>query len=423
MPVRYRVVGFLLGLASLTYLDRVCISKLAPDIMREFGLSAMQMSWVFSSFTIAYAAFEIPTAWWADRIGSRRVLTRIVAWWSAFTIVTAAAWNLPSLLTIRFLFGIGEAGAWPNAARVFSRWIPSTERGKVQGIFFAAAHFSGGVTPLLVVALHKWLAWRAIFILFGCIGFIWVVGWWIWFRDEPREHPSVTPAERDLIESRRGTLSSHGASPEFWSAVWRAPRIWALCAMYFANTYGFYFLITWFPTYVTHVPGLPDSQQALFAGLPLMMSVIADLTGGMTTDYLAARFGLRWGRQLVGGGGYLLGAIAVLLSTVIAQPQLSVSLIAVGAAFSMFTLAPSWASCIEMGGTASGTLAAIMNTFGQFGGIISPLLVAHLVDTYGNWTLPIYVLGGLYAMASVCWLAIDPTRPLVREHEPVESLR
>jgi MFS family permease len=128
-------VAFAIVLAAITYLDRVCISILAPNIMHDLRLSSIQMSYVFSAFTLAYAIFEIPTASWADRVGSRRVLTRIVLWWSAFTMATAGAFNYPALLLVRFLFGVGEAGAWPNAARVFTRWIPAPERGRVQGFF------------------------------------------------------------------------------------------------------------------------------------------------------------------------------------------------------------------------------------------------------------------------------------------------
>src|ERR1051325_3336665 len=158
-PVRYRVVAFAVALAGVTYLDRVSISILAPSIMRDLGLSRIQMGYVFSAFTFAYAIFEIPTAWWADRVGSRRVLARIVAWWSAFTMLTGAAFSYPALLAVRFLFGVGEAGAWPNAARVFSRWIPRRERGRVQGVFFAGAHLAGGLTPPLIAWIAEVLHW------------------------------------------------------------------------------------------------------------------------------------------------------------------------------------------------------------------------------------------------------------------------
>lgn len=141
--VRFVVVAFTVALAAVTYFDRVCISTLAPQIMSDLGLTRVQMSLVFSTFTLAYAAFEVPTAWWGQKVGTRRVLTRIVGWWSAFTILTGLANSYSSLLAVRFLFGAGEAGAWPNATRTFSRWIPLTERGKVQGIFFAGAHLAG----------------------------------------------------------------------------------------------------------------------------------------------------------------------------------------------------------------------------------------------------------------------------------------
>ena len=147
--VRFLVVGMGVLMAMVTYLDRACISVLAPDIIRELSLTKVQMGFVFSAFALAYAIFEIPTAWWADRLGTRKVLTRIVAWWSTFTVATAAAPNYVLLLATRFLFGVGEAGAWPSAARTFSRWIPCRERGTVQGVFFSGAYLAGGLTPLV----------------------------------------------------------------------------------------------------------------------------------------------------------------------------------------------------------------------------------------------------------------------------------
>ena len=406
---RFIVVSWLLAMAGLTYLDRVCIATLAPDIMDDLGLSRMQMSWAFSAFTIAYAAFEVPTAWWADRIGSRRVLARIVGWWSAFTIATAGVFNWHSLLAIRFLFGVGEAGAWPNAARVFSRWIPKAERGTVQGIFFAAAHLAGGLTPLLVMALRDVLHWRAIFVVFGAVGFIWVFGWYVWFRDEPREHPRVSSAEADLIEAGRQTGTGHHLSLGQAFGLIRSRQVAALCLMYVANTYGFYFLITWLPSYLSKGRGLSGTELSVFSGLPLLLSVFADLAGGVTTDRLAARYGLRAGRRIVGAAGYGIAAVLLAISVGVAHAQIAAFLLATAAAFSMFTLAPSWAACIEMGGPAAASLAALMNTAGQIGGILSPLVLAYLVDTYGDWNLPILVLVGLYVVATICWTIIDAT--------------
>ena len=150
--VRYRVLGLAVLLAAVTYLDRVCISHagVTASIKAELGLSDKQMGLVYSAFTLAYALFEMPTGAWGDRVGTRRVLARIVVWWSSFTIATAAAFSYATLLVIRFLFGAGEAGAFPNVTRTFSRWFPLSERGTAQGIFFAGAHLGGGVTPVIV---------------------------------------------------------------------------------------------------------------------------------------------------------------------------------------------------------------------------------------------------------------------------------
>ena len=170
---RFMVLGFGVALAGVTYLDRVCISVTAKQIMEDLSLNTVQMSYVFSAFTTAYAIFEIPTGYWGDRIGTRRVLTRIVLWWSAFTALTAAAFSYPWLLIARFLFGIGEAGAWPNVAKTFSRWFPSSERGTAQGIFFMGAHLMGGLTPLLVRAMLERMHWRLVFVVFGMVGVVW----------------------------------------------------------------------------------------------------------------------------------------------------------------------------------------------------------------------------------------------------------
>ncbi len=405
--VRYRVVAFTMTLAAVTYLDRVCISILAPNIMRDLRLTGIQMSYAFSAFTLAYALFEIPTAWWADRVGSRRVLTRIVLWWSAFTMATAGAFNYTALLLVRFLFGAGEAGAWPNAARVFTRWIPARERGRVQGMFFAGAHLSGGLTPMLAAYLATFLPWRAIFVILGSVGFLWALAWSWWFRDEPRDHPSVGPAERDLIESTRGLAPGHSGS---WTKVLQTRSLFPLCLQYFANTYGFYFFITWLPSYLAKSRGMANFELAIFAGMPLVLSVVADVSGGVTTDALSQRFGLRVGRCGVGAVAYLFAAIAMAAGTLVSDGRVAGLLIALGGAASMFTLAPAWATAIELGGKNSAVLSATMNTAGQIGGILSPIVLAYIVDRLGSWSMPLHVLSGLYLIAAVCWVFINPER-------------
>jgi MFS transporter, ACS family, glucarate transporter len=398
-------VAITTSLAALTYLDRVCISILAPSIMRDLSLSRIQMSYVFSAFTLAYALFEIPTAWWADRIGSRKVITRIVLWWSTFTLATAGAFQYTMMLAVRFLFGVGEAGAWPSAARVFGRWIPAEERGRAQGIFFAGAHFSGGVTPILVTFLATLLPWRALFLLFGCLGFAWAFFWARWFRDEPRDYPGISAAEVELIEKGRGVSGGHTGA---WKQVLATRGLAPLCIQYFANSYGFYFFITWLPSYLAKAHGMTSVELATFAGLPLLFSVLADLTGGITTDAISKRFGWRAGRSGVGSVAYFCAAAFLFAGTLMTNGHAAGLFIALGGAASMFSLAPAWTVAVEFGGEHAAVMGAVMNTAGQIGGVLSPLVLAYIVERLGNWNLPLQVLAGLYLAAAISWILIRP---------------
>jgi MFS family permease len=310
-------------------------------------------------------------------------------------------------LIVRFLFGMGEAGAWPNVARVFTRWIPTRERGRVQGLFFAGAHLSGGLTPMLVAYLAVTVSWRVIFVIFGCLWLAWALSWRLWFRDEPRDHPSVGEQERNLIESTRGLLSAHTGG---WKDVVRVPGLFPLCAQYFANTYGFYFFITWLPTYLMKSRGMKSWELAAFAGMPLVFSVVADISGGVTTDALSRRFGIRTGRCGVSSVSYVCAAIAMLTGTLVSDGHLAGVLIALGGAASMFTLPAAWATAIDLGGSNSAVLSAIMNTAGQVGGILSPIVLAYSVDRLGSWSMPLYVLSSLYVVAAISWLRIHPER-------------
>ncbi|MEP0842632.1 MAG: MFS transporter, partial [Phycisphaerae bacterium] len=268
---RYRVVGLAILLAMITYLDRACISTLAPNIMRDLSLDKKQMGYVFSAFALAYALFEIPTAWWADRVGTRKVLTRIVLWWSAFTVLTAGAFSLISLIALRFLFGAGEAGAWPGVTRTFSRWIPRRERGTIQGIFFAGAHLALACTPLLVIFLLHWLHWRMIFVVFGLIGFVWAAVWYSWFRDDPADHPRVNRAELQTIVAGRHLEAAHPARWEYWKHLLRSRNMIPLCLMYFPNSFAFYFCMTWLPTFLIEKYGAGQVRMGLLAGLPFLL--------------------------------------------------------------------------------------------------------------------------------------------------------
>lgn len=410
--VRFRVLGFCVALAAITYMDRIAIANLAKYITRDLSLSDTQMSYVFSAFTLAYGIFEIPTGWWGDRVGTRRVLMRIVSWWSTFTIATAMVFSYPSLLVTRFLFGVGEAGAWPNAAKTFSKWIPLRERGTAQGIFFMGAHFGAAYSPLLIQFLLRYLDWRGVFLAFGCVGFVWAGLWYFWFRDDPAEHPAVSEAERAYIVEGRGHETSHGLENVPWGLILRSRNVWLLCLMYFVQTYGFYFYLTWMPTYLERVRGFSSTALSVFAGAPMVACMIADVTGGVATDMLTRRLGLRLGRALTGGSSFLFAAIFTVVGTLADDPTTAALLLAVAAGWSVFCLGAAWGSCLDIAGPHAGVVSACMNTAGQVGGFLSPIILTVMVNQFGDWNIAIRLSGVLFLVGAVCWLFIDPRKQI-----------
>jgi MFS family permease len=408
--VRFGVVAFAVALAMVTYLDRVCIATVAKDIRRDLSLSELQMGYVFSAFSMAYVIFEIPTAWWADRRGTRSVLARIVVWWSALTMATAAAVSYPLLLAIRFLFGAGEAGAWPCVASTFSRWIPARERGTVQGIFFAGAHLSGGLTPMLVIVLTGHMSWRGVFVLFGLVGFLWAIAWYLWYRDDPAEHPKVNALELQAILRERPPRADHSARWEYWRRLLTHRNTLPLCLMYLGNSYAFYFCITWLPTYLEERHGVSRGRLGLYAGLPLTLSVAGDFLGGITTDRLSRRLGLRIGRCALGAVAYALAAAAMAVAATATHSAPAILALSLAVALVMFTLGAAWGTCLDIGGHHTGVVSAVMNTAGNTGAIFSPIIAIYAKNHLGGWNAPLLVIAGFFLIGALCWCLIDPTQ-------------
>jgi len=406
-------------LAMVTYLDRACIGAMAPRIADEFHLDSAAMSWVFFAFILSYALFEIPTARWADTHGARNVLTRIVSWWSVFTLLTAGAWNYSVLVVTRFLFGAGEAGAFPCMARVMSRWIPLRERGTAKGIFFAGAYVSGAATTFCVTALLPHFTWRQILVAFGCVGFVWVIAWHRWFRDDPTEHPAANEAERALILADRPVEVAHPRGAGFWLNLLRQRNVLLLCVMYMPNCATFYFCITWLPTYLEKQHGFKNTELGVVAALPLLASVATQFFGGFVSDLLRTRFGITVARRTPGFVGYGLAMIFILFASFEAEPVRAAVFIALAAATCMLTTAPAWSTCVDIGREHSATVAATMNTSGQIAAILSQPVVGYSVKWFGNWNVPFWLLAGLFAMGAVCWLFIEPRRPIYHHADGV----
>lgn len=427
--VRGRVLAFAFVLTVVTYLDRVCISAAAPAIMKELNLSVLQMSAVFSAFILAYSMFEVPSGWLGDVRGPRRVLTRIVIWWSAFTMLTGAAQGFRSLVAIRFLFGAGEAGAFPNIIRSFARWFPLRERGRASGIMFLGSRVGGMLSAPIALLLINRIGWRLSFVAFGAIGFVWAAAWAWWYRDRPSEHPSVNAEELAWIEQDAGRLRQGSGEPRRslgaksgvaeahvvatpWRQLLTSRNVWAICAMYSAYGYGLYFYLTWLPTYLISELGFSTLGGGFFASLPFLLAGIADVVGGWLTDRLAGRYSLRIARCGLGSAAFATTAVLLLASTLTPSPTAKAILLALALGSADLSLSACWAAPLDVAAAHAGVITGLMNTFGNLGGLLAPLVVGWAVERQHSWTLPFHITAFVYALGAIAWLAIDPNRKI-----------
>jgi MFS transporter, ACS family, glucarate transporter len=436
---RYYVIVFAVVLAVIQYIDRVAISLVEGDIRLDLGLSQKEMGFVFGAFTLAYALFEIPTGYLGDRIGARKVLIRVVLWWSFFTSATGMAWNWFSLMAVRFLFGMGEAGCFPNIARAFSRWLPTYERVRAQSILWMSARWGGAITPLLLAVLLRQLSehrvalglgslatWRVAFMLFGLLGVFWCFAFYRWFRDRPADHPKVNAAELALMPQVKEGESDHPHVP--WGVLFSRGSMVLLFIQYFTLSYSWYFFITWFPTY------LKDSlhydlkaQGAVMAGVPLFLGGFGALFAGWITPTVTRLLGgnIARTRSVLGFVGQAMAGVCLVLATFMHTPIYAVAAIGIASFFNDLTMPGAWTACMDIGGKFTGTVSGAMNMMGNLGGFVSPIVIGFILDwtrdpvTRANtplgFELAFYVTGVLYLVGAVCWLFIDSTTPLPQD--------
>jgi ACS family glucarate transporter-like MFS transporter len=406
------VVVFAVTLAVVTYIDRVCISIAAPFIRADLHLSAVRMGYVFAAFGWAYALFEIPGGFLGDWMGARRVLLRIVVWWSLFTAATGWAWNFASLAVTRFLFGAGEAGCFPNLTKTFTTWLPHHERVRAQGIMWLSARWGGAFTPPLVYLVINLTSWRHAFELFGCIGVVWAVFFYAWYRDHPRDNRRLNHAERLLLLPNEALAAGHAHVP--WRKFVASPQVWLLCGQYFCSSYAWYFYITWLPTYLQEGRGLDRGQSAVLGIVPLFLGGLGSLVGGLIATPLTRLTGsLLQTRRILGHVGF--GSASVMLVISLRMHNPVAAILAMGlASFSNDLVMPgSWGACMDVGGKYAGTLSGAMNMMGNIGGALSPMVIGYMLHwTKNDWNAPFYVSAASYLVAALLWRFLDPVTPL-----------
>jgi MFS transporter, ACS family, glucarate transporter len=410
MKYQHRVLGMLSLLSVITYLDRVCIAVAGPRMQDALHISPEAWGWVTSVFFLSYSAFEIPTGALGDRIGPRRVLTRVVAWWSAFTALTGTVSNYYVLLLVRFCFGAGEAGAYPNASAVIARWIPVAKRTRAWGIVWMTAQVGAAFSPLLVVPIQMRYGWRAPFFVFGLVGVVWSLAWYAWFRDSPHEKAGVTEAELREIGSPPGP--QHHTMP--WALALRIPALWRIAAIGACYVYSLGFFLAWLQTYLVKGRGFTEAALVL-SSLTYAVGATANGLGGVAGDWMVRRYGLRNGRRWLGVAGLSVAALS--MTGAIFAPSGNLALVFLSFAYGgiLFQQPTLCALCLDVGRKNAGAIFGFVNTAANVASAISSVVFGYLVGYFGNYNTPFLPMVALLSLGALLWVRTDPTRELFPE--------
>jgi sugar phosphate permease len=407
---RRGVVGLLVLLFAITYLDRICISVAGPRMQEDLGIDAVGWGWVTGIFTFAYCIFEIPTGTMGDRLGPRRVLTRIVAWWSAFTVLTGTVTGFYPLLLTRFLFGAGEAGAFPNASVVVSRWFPPSQRATMSGVNLMASQIGGAIAPLLVVPIQMRYGWRMSFYVFGVAGFVWAAVWYAWFRDSPEEKQGLPPAPAPAVAASApgATPVAPGASGHGfpWRAAFRSHTVLAILGVAFCYIYDYTFFQTWFHTFLVRGRGFSETGLLLSA-LPYVVAVFANLAGGAASDAHVRRLGRKHGRRFIGAASLATAAAFTVAAMLTRQPVLTVVFLALTYGAITFQQSGVFGVCLDIGGPRAGAMVGLMNTVAQLGGLVGSVLYGYIVDRSGSYDTPFIPMAAVLFIGALLWLKVD----------------
>ena len=407
----------------ITYLDRVNISTAAPVISKEFGFDKITMGIIFSAFVWAYAMFQVPGGWLGDRFGARNVLTIIVGYWSIMTAATAAATGATSFVVLRFLFGVGEAGAFPGATRAMQLWYPRHERGFVQGITHSASRVGAAIAPPIVVLIMTTLGWRSVFYISGVVGIVWALWWYLAYRNLPEEHGLVNAAELEHIRGidEKGNVNRPNSAKKPsvpWATLLRSPNMWAIMCAYFTYVYCLWIFLSWLPSYLVEFRHFTLLKVGLLASLPLWAGVVGDTVGGLATDWLLATTGnIKLARRLVAIVGMLGCAVFIVPAALAENAYTAVYCLTASMFFLECTIGPSWAVPMDMGGEHSGTVSGMMNMAGNIGGALSPIVFGVLVQ-FGSWQAPFIVAASLLVIGAAVWAFwLDPNVSVVEKYK------
>ena len=410
MPSRYWLVVGTFLLSMLLYVDRACMSAAKPAVAADLGFTDPQMGWVFAAFSLGYAVFQTPAGAASDRFGPRVVLAAVVCLWSLFTGLTATAWGLGAMLAVRFLFGAGEAGAFPGMARAMLAWLPVCERGLAHGINFSASRLGAAAALPLVAALVEAVGWRGAFLTLGGVGFVWAAGWYRWFRDDPATHPGLAPAElAHILAARQQVTQSSGRLPTA-DRLFGSTNMWLMMGQYLASNFTFFFCLTWLTPYLAERYGLSGVAAGWYAAAPLLAGVVGNWVGGYSVDAIYRRGRPRLSRAGPAVVGFTLAAGGLIAAVSLTELLPVVAALCVAVFGADMTLSPSWSFCTDIGGRNAGLVSGTMNTAGNLGAFLTALAFPYLLEWTDSPDPFFWTAAGLSALAALAWLFARPDR-------------
>ena len=413
IPIRLILVFSTFMITVLLYVDRACISAAKEEISRDLDFDLTDFGWVMAVFTLGYALFQTPSGKWADQKGPRSVLASIISIWSLFTALTGAAWNFVSMLVIRFLFGAGEAGAFPGLAKVVYNWFPVRERGIVQGINFSGSRIGAAFALPLVAVIISNVGWRMTFVIFGCMGLVFAALWWFLFRNTPGESKAISEREKKyILRTRESSDPGEKKGKLGFGTIISSGNMWLAMLQYVASNFTFYFTLTWMYPYLKDRFALGGVEAGLYAMIPLLAGAAGNWLSGLWVDSLYKRRNVKISRRLPAITGFILAAFGMLMMARLDTPQVTIIFLAIAIFGADMTLSPSWAFCIDIGKENAGAVSGTMNMAGNLGAFVTIIAFPYLYEWTGSFQPFFYVCMGLSALAITLWIFMDPKKTI-----------
>jgi MFS transporter, ACS family, glucarate transporter len=419
---RFILIGILFFHSVNTYMDRACIASAVDYIRRDLALSGEMMGLVLGIFAFGYALFQVPAGWFADRFGARWALTIVVSVWSVFTALTGAARTALQLLVLRFLFGVGEAGAFPGAAQAFFRWLPARERGLAHGINFSGSRLGAAFSLFLMPWLISQIGWRWTFVANGLVGIVWATVWLLWFRDDPRDNRRVSQAELEYIEQGR-TQDFTATVKASFAEIFTSLNMSLAMIQYFASNVTFFISLTWLPSYLRSQ--WPDDPRAIYwSAMPLIFAAFANWVAGAMVTELYRRGYHVGSRRVTAICGFAMAVSGLLLATQTDNLYLFILWFSLATFGVDMTLSPSWSFCNDIGGGSSGAVSGSMNMVGNIGAALSAIMFPLFQNAQtGNANAFFLLAACLNSIAIVVWLFMNPNRRSDRRLSPAAIRR